>query len=94
MRVQLRANARAGVSLECDDDTYYVIVDGEVHVATAVESYARIAYSEAVEERTDAAATRARERTAHDIQAARWEGFGTGARSGKKRGGKGGRGGV
>lgn len=82
------------MSLEVDDGTYYLVDDGITAVTTAVESYALIAYKELVETRTGAAGARARERAANDIQSSRWEGFGVGARSGKRRGGKGGRGGV
>lgn len=91
----IKENPRAGVCWELGDDgKHTVAVSGEIVVHTAVESLARITYEEAVAERDPARRLREKERAHYDMQAARSESFARRAANARKKGGKGGRGGV
>ncbi|MEU6558852.1 hypothetical protein [Nocardia nova] len=73
---------------------FQVVADGTVVVETAVDSYANIAYDEAVDARDENKDRRQRERAHYDMQAVRSDSFARRAAAARKTGGKGGRGGV
>ncbi len=91
----LRENSKLGVRLcKAEDGKFIVQAGDEVLVQTAVESLAALTYDEAVQERDPAKELRARERAHFDLQAMRSGSFARRAANARKKGGKGGRGGV
>lgn len=91
----VKENARADVLWETGDDGRHVVTaGGEVLVVTAVDTLAQMTYEEAVEERDPARLRRERERAHYDMQAVRSEAFERRAANARKKGGRGGRGGV
>lgn len=91
----VKENARANVRWEQGGDGKHVVTAGdEVLVVTAVDTLAKMTYEEAVEERAPARRRRERERAHYDMQAVRSEAFERRAANARKKGGRGGRGGV
>lgn len=87
--------ASRGVQLlRLSNGRFQVVADGTIVVETAVDSYANIAYEEAVEARDEGKERRRRERAHYDMQAVRSDSFARRAADARKTGGKGGRGGV
>lgn len=90
-----RRNVRADVALLVEPDGVFVVLAGEeVLVRTRVDTLATLVFDEAVEARDPSRATRARERAHYEMQAMRSESFARREASARKRGGRGGRGGV
>ena len=91
----LRENSRCDVTLSEKDDGRFVVMAGkEVLVETAVDTLAQIVFDEAVEERDPAREARARECAHYEMQLMRSESFARRTASARKKGGRGGRGGV
>jgi len=97
----VRQNRALRVSLERDTETvpgvddYHVVVDGQTVESTPVLALAEALYREHCEERAAPARERlAREMAHRDIQAVRADAFDRRAAGSRKRGGRGGRGGV
>lgn len=96
-----KSKPRLGVSLEKgtpdvpDDGKYYVIVDGVVVCSTPVLALAEIEYAENVEARNKGARDLlAKEQAYYTMQALRSDSFARRASNARKKGGRGGRGGV
>lgn len=97
----VRQNKALRVSIECgtdsvpDDGNYHVVVGGKIVESTPVLALAEAVYQEQCDERAAPARERlAREMAHRDIQAVRADAFDRRASAGRKRGGRGGRGGI
>lgn len=91
----LRENLKSGVRLvRLDTGKFAVLAGDEVLVETGVETLATLTYDEAVADRNPAKEMRARERAHYEMQAVRSESFARRTEKSRKKGGKGGRGGV
>lgn len=91
----VRENNRAEVRWEKRDDGKHIVTaGGVVLVVTAVDTLAKVTYEEALAERDPARLLRARERAYYDMQAARSDSFERRTANARKKGGRGGRGGV
>lgn len=96
MTAVLRSHAATGVELLQDDDGRYRVQAGEeVVVVTRVRALAEVDFEDAVE-RLGAGARRVREneRQHYEMQAVRSDSFAMRAAAARKKGGRGGRGGV
>lgn len=92
----IKENKKAGVRWEKRDmDGKHVVTAGDdVLVETAVDTLAEMLYKEAVEQRDPAKEIRERERAYYEMQAVRSDSFERRAAGARKKGGRGGRGGV
>lgn len=92
----VKESRTAGVALLLDQDAgeWIVLVRGAEFLRTRVESLARITYDEQRETNDPARESRARERAHYEMQAVRSDSFARRAGQARKKGGKGGRGGV
>ncbi|WP_336670099.1 hypothetical protein [Tsukamurella sp. USMM236] len=91
----IKEHDRAGVRWELSDEGKHVVTAaGEVLVITVVDTLAEMTYDEAIEERDPVRRLRERERAHYDMQAVRSDSFARRAANSRKKGGKGGRGGV
>jgi hypothetical protein len=91
----LRVSIEHGAENDPDDDRYHIVVDGEIVESTSVLALAEELYREQCEERAAPARERlAREMAHRDIQGVRADSYDRRAASGRKQGGRGGRGGV
>lgn len=91
----IRENTRSGVKLVRRPNGKLTVLAGdEVLVDTAVETLANLTYEEAVADRDPAKGRRERERAHFEMQAMRSESFERRAANARKKGGRGGRGGV
>lgn len=92
---EIKRNKRADLSLmQLADGRYQVVSGGDVVLVTGVESLAQITYDELLEEKDPAKTVRANERAHYEMQAVRSDAFERRAGHARKKGGKGGRGGV
>lgn len=97
----IKQNRSLGISIERgtarvpDDNRYHVIVDNEIVYSTKVLAAAEVYYEEQREARSEQARARlAAERAHYDMQAVRSDAFARRAANARKKGGRGGRGGV
>jgi hypothetical protein len=86
---------RVSIEQSTDDGNYHVVVDGLIVESTPVLALAEVIYQEQSEARAAPARELLAKEMAHrDIQAVRADSFDRRAATGRKRGGRGGRGGV
>jgi hypothetical protein len=92
----VKESRTAGVALLQDPDAgeWIVVVKGAEWMRTRVESLARLTYDEQRESNDPAKVRRARERAHYEMQAVRSDSFARRADQARKKGGRGGRGGV
>lgn len=91
----LRVRIERGTENVPADNQYHVVVDGQVVESTSVLALAEVVYHEQCDERAAPARERlAREMAHRDIQGVRADAFDRRAGQDRKRGGRGGRGGV